>query len=295
MSFALRLTAGLVTAAAAAVVLFQAERPPMDSIQRGYRGTGMDEIYNPRLLAKQVAANQIPATLPFLGDAGPKAGTIYKNVKVLNDVSVGEFTRLMASVTTWVAPTQGCAYCHDTNDMASDALYTKIVSRRMFQMVRHINGDWKTHVAATGVTCYTCHRGQPVPPNVWFNDPGQAQAGGFAQTPAGKNHPALAAGATSLPFDPYTPFLEQNNEIRVVSQTALPTGDRTSDLCADDEFLPVAGRQLHVLPQHAVVHGLGPKLTAARDGVVRHSDGARPEHELPGSAAHGVSESASGR
>ena len=40
------------------------------------------------------------------------------------------------------------------------------------------------------------------------------------------------------------------------------------DLCADDEFLPVAGRQLHVLPQHAVVHGLGPKLTAARDGVV---------------------------
>jgi photosynthetic reaction center cytochrome c subunit len=228
MSFALRITAGVATVAVAAVLLFQTERPPMDSIQRGFRGTGMEEIYNPRLLAKQVAANQVPATLPFLGDAGPKAGTIYKNVKVLNDVSVGEFTRLMASVTTWVAPTQGCAYCHDTNDMASDALYTKVVSRRMFQMVRHINGDWKTHVAATGVTCYTCHRGQPVPPNVWFNDPGQTQAGGFAQIPAGKNHPAAAAGATALPFDPYTPFLEQNHDIRVVSQTALPTGDRTS-------------------------------------------------------------------
>jgi photosynthetic reaction center cytochrome c subunit len=228
MSFSLRLTAAGIALAATAVVLFQAERPPMDSVQRGYRGTGMDQIYNPRFLAEQVAANQIPGTLPPLGNAGPTAGTVYKNVKVLNDVSVGEFTRLMASMTTWVAPAQGCAYCHDTNDMASDAVYTKVVARRMVQMVRHINSDWKPHVAATGVTCYTCHRGQPVPANVWFNNAGPVQAGGLAQTPAGKNHPALAAGATSLPFDPYTPFLEQDHDIRVVSQTALPTTDRHS-------------------------------------------------------------------
>ena len=26
--------------------------------------------------------------------------------------------------------------------------------------------------------------------------------------------PSAAAGATALPFDPYTPFLEQDNEIR---------------------------------------------------------------------------------
>ena len=228
MSFALRLAAGGFALATVAVVLFQTERPPMDSVQRGYRGTGMAEVYNPRALSKKADENKIPASLPYLGDAGPKAGTIYKNVKVLNDVSVGEFTRLMASITTWVSPTQGCAYCHDTNDMASDALYTKVTARRMIQMVRHVNTDWKPHVAATGVTCYTCHRGQPVPANVWFNDPGPVQAGGLAQIPAGKNHPALAAGATSLPFDPYTPFLEQNNEIRVISQTALPTTDRQS-------------------------------------------------------------------
>jgi photosynthetic reaction center cytochrome c subunit len=200
----------------------------MDSVQRGYRGTGMEEIYNPRILSEQIAANKVPGSLPYLGDAGPKAGAAYKNVKVLNDVSVGEFTRLMVSMTNWVAPAQGCAYCHNTNDMASDALYTKVVARRMLQMVRHINTDWKAHVAETGVTCYTCHRGQPVPSNIWFNNPGPVQAGGQAQTPAGKNHPAPAAGETSLPFDPYTPFLEQNNEIRVVSQTALPTTDRQS-------------------------------------------------------------------
>lgn len=228
MSFAVRLAAGGFALAAIAVVLSQTERPPMDSIQRGYRGTAMDEIYNPRMLAQKSAENKIPASLPYLGDAGPKAGTTYKNVKVLTDVSVGEFTRLMASITTWVAPTQGCAYCHDTNDMASDALYTKVTARRMIQMVRHINADWKPHVAATGVTCYTCHRGQPVPANIWFNNPGPEQAGGLAQVPAGKNHPAVAAGETALPFDPYTPFLEQTNEIRVVSQTALPAADRQS-------------------------------------------------------------------
>ncbi len=60
MSFALRLAAGGFALAVVAVVLSQTERPPMDSIQRGYRGTGMDEIYNPRMLAKQVAANKIP-------------------------------------------------------------------------------------------------------------------------------------------------------------------------------------------------------------------------------------------
>jgi len=227
-AFPLTLAAGVATLAVAAVVLSQTERPPMNSVQRGYRGTGMDEIYNPRLLAQQVAANKVPASLPSFGGAGPTAGATYKNVKVLGDVSVGEFTRLMASITTWVAPAQGCAYCHDVNNMAADTVYTKIVSRRMIQMVRHINRDWTTHVAATGVTCYTCHRGQPVPVNVWYNNPGPVQAGGFAQVPAGKNHPAEVAGETALPFDPFTPFLEHDSDIRVVSGTALPTTDRQS-------------------------------------------------------------------
>jgi photosynthetic reaction center cytochrome c subunit len=228
MSFALRLTIGGIVVAAAAVILSQSERPPMDSIQRGYRGTGMDQIYNPRILAKEVVANKIPASLPPLGTGGPKASAVYKNVQVLGDVGVGEFTRLMASITTWVTPTQGCAYCHDVTNMASDSVYTKVVARRMLQMVQHVNTDWKDHVAETGVTCYTCHRGQPVPTNIWFNNPGPPQAGGFAQTPAGKNHPTTVAGDSSLPFDPFTPFLEQDKDIRVVSQTALPAADHQS-------------------------------------------------------------------
>jgi photosynthetic reaction center cytochrome c subunit len=228
MNFALRLVAGGAVLATAAVILFEAERPPMDSIQRGYRGTGMQQIYNPRIVANELAANQIPESLPPMPDDGPKAGAVFKNVKLLGAEGVGDFTRLMASMTTWVAPEQGCAYCHDVNDMASDALYTKVVARRMIQMVQHVNADWKTHVAETGVTCYTCHRGQPVPANIWFHNPGPVQAGGMAQGPAGKNHPTAIAGDTALPFDPFTPFLEDDADIRVISQTALPGTDHQS-------------------------------------------------------------------
>ena len=70
MSFALRLAAGGAVLATAAVVLLTTERPPMESIQRGYRGVAMQQVYNPRIVADTLADNQIPASLPRLPDAG---------------------------------------------------------------------------------------------------------------------------------------------------------------------------------------------------------------------------------
>ena len=204
------------------------ERPPVGGIQHGFRGTGLVYIYDPRSMATLVAANQIPPSVPYAGNEGPQARTVFKNVQVLGDVSSGEFIRLMVSMTKWVAPTQGCAACHDVAHFERDTLYTKVVARRMLQMVRHINTDWTVHVAQTGVTCYTCHRGQLVPPNVWFNNPGPLQASGFAQNPAGKNHPNDVAGGSALPLDPYTPFLEGTHDIRIQSTTALPDADHHS-------------------------------------------------------------------
>jgi photosynthetic reaction center cytochrome c subunit len=204
------------------------ERPPMETVQRGYRGLAMSEVYNPRFLEAKREENKIPVSLPRLPDVGGKAGTVYKNVQVLKDVSVGNFTRLMASMTTWVAPVQGCAYCHDVNNMASDGLYTKVVARRMLQMTQNINANWKSHVAETGVVCYTCHRGNPVPQNVFYNDGGPRQSTGYAAAPIGKNHPAFRAGITSLPLDPFSPFLEGDANIRVQPQQALPGTDLSS-------------------------------------------------------------------
>jgi len=103
-----------------------------------------------------------------------------------------------------------------------------VVARRMLEMTRHINADWKVHVADTGVTCYTCHRGNNVPSNVWFESPEAQAITGVLGNPAGQNKPAPDVGLASLPNDPFTPFLQGAENIRVVGTTALPEGNRTS-------------------------------------------------------------------
>jgi photosynthetic reaction center cytochrome c subunit len=93
-------------------------------------------------------------------------------------------------------------------------------------MTQDTNANWKDHVADTGVTCYTCHRGQPVPEYVWVTDPGPRQASGLA--PTGQNTAAKSVAYSSLPYDPFTPYLMQDNDIRVIGQTVLPQGNRKS-------------------------------------------------------------------
>ena len=213
----------------AATLLAGCERPPVDAVQHGFRGLGMVELYNPRTLAAQAPLNAVPPSTDPAPAGGPRAKDVFKNVQVLGDLSVAEFTRTMAAITEWVAPQQGCAYCHGNNeDLSLDNHYTKVVARRMLQMTRHVNTDWKTHVAATGVTCFTCHRGQNVPPNTWFTAPPQRQASLMTGNDAGQNVPAKSVGLTSLPYDPLTPFLLDKQAIAVVGPTALPSGNRQS-------------------------------------------------------------------
>ena len=118
--------------------------------------------------AERLASNKAPPPLPPVPNDGPRATETYKNVKVLTDVSAAEFMRLQVALTAWVSPKQGCAFCHEGENYASDAKPTKNVARVMLQMTRHLNADWSNHMAGAGVTCYTCHRGQPVPAQVWF-------------------------------------------------------------------------------------------------------------------------------
>jgi photosynthetic reaction center cytochrome c subunit len=166
--------------------------------------------------------------LPPASADGPKAGKVYQNVKVLGDLSVAQFTQLMVSMTNWVAPTEGCAYCHNPANLAEEGKYTKVVARRMIEMTQHINSGWKNHVAETGVTCYTCHRGKPVPEQIWFKEPPQANGADFIGGRAGQNLAAKSVGLSSLPSDPFTPFLLDSLDIRVNGDTALPSGNRHS-------------------------------------------------------------------
>jgi len=209
-------------------LLVGCERFPMDSVQHGYRGTGMVQVYNPRILETQDALNTAPATIPAASPDGPKAKTLYKNVQVLGDLSGGEFIRLMTAMTAWVSPQESCIYCHNPANFAEDSKYTKIVARKMIQMTRQINSEYKNHVAETGVTCYTCHRGNPVPQQVWFTLPDQNKGADFIGDLAGQNTPGKLVNLSSLPTDPLTPYLLDDKPIRVNGTTALPTGNRQS-------------------------------------------------------------------
>ncbi|MDJ0868352.1 MAG: photosynthetic reaction center cytochrome PufC [Myxococcota bacterium] len=222
-----RRTIRALLAASLAVALGGCERPPVDVEQLNFRGLGTEQVRNPRAFDRALAANQAPEPLPPAQPGGPPASTVFQNLRVLGHLSSYEMTRVMGAITTWVAPQQGCTYCHAGGNFASeDAPYTKAVSRRMLQMTMRINSAWKAHVGDTGVTCYTCHRGQVVPANVWSADPGPRSAKGRLGYRAAQNTPALGVGLTSLPYDPFSAFLKQkeSEEIRVQSASALPRG-----------------------------------------------------------------------
>ena len=219
-----------------------------ESYQMGAPGVGMEVVKTRQQLHDQVAANAVPAPLPAASQDGQLAVNAYKNVQVLGNLSSGEFTRLMTAMTIWVAPDNGCAYCHaperdangtivrdsdgyiqaDLKNMQSDELYTKRVARRMLQMTQHINGDWQDHVKGTGVTCYTCHRGQPVPTNIWFDTPSDEGGDRVIGRKADQNAPAVNAGLASLPSTFFRPYLAGDENIRVQATEAIGSEDRSS-------------------------------------------------------------------
>ena len=213
----------LLASAMVGVLLAGCERPPIVVSQTGFRGTGMQQNYNPRTLATQVALNTAPvAADPIAPRPGaPTAGSVYQNVKVLGDLNLGEFVRTMNAMTEWVAPEQGCTYCHVEGNFADESKYTKVVARRMLEMTKHINADWKSHVAETGVTCYTCHRGKNVPAQIWFKPVPGKSAGGAMADNSGQNKPSKSVAYTSLPFDPFSEYLLNDKSIRVNGKEAL--------------------------------------------------------------------------
>ena len=220
----------VMAAVLASALLAGCERPPMETTQTGYRGVAMGQVSNPRITGPITAAQVLPDPIPAIPSPpdSPLAKDSFKNVQVLGDLPAGEFTRTMLAITAWVSPKQGCAYCHAAGeDLSSDKLYTKVVARKMLQMTRHINADWQNHVSTTGVTCYTCHRGEPVPAKLWFTDPGARRAGGAAADSGGHNHPSMAAGLTSLNLDPLSSYLLGNAPIRTEGTAALPVSMKT--------------------------------------------------------------------
>jgi photosynthetic reaction center cytochrome c subunit len=211
----------------AALALAGCQIGPKETQQTGYRGTGINQVVTKASLEKAAKANYIPPP-PYALETrdGPLATSQYKNVQVLTDISADEFNRLMASITEWVAPAeQGCNYCHNPENMASDEVYQKVVARRMLQMTRAVNTNWTSHVKQTGVTCWTCHRGNGVPIYNWAAvapDPKKLMGNTH-----GQNRPDPVTAYSTLPRDIFSPYLLGAKNIRVGSQQAYGKGIET--------------------------------------------------------------------
>jgi len=213
--------------------------PPVDNKQTGFRGTGMVQIIDRDRAVKLQAAN-VPPPSPYDPDpTGPRAKETYPGLQLLGDLSSDQLLRLMTSMAEWVAPEQGCAYCHNVENMADDTMYTHKVARRMIQMTRTINAEWKPHVGQTGVTCHTCHRGNPVPKNIWFAEPGPgpiAGNSGWVGWRNGQNVVTKTSNSTSLPYDYASDYLLKDNKIRVHTLTALPSGNKASIMDTESTY-----------------------------------------------------------
>jgi len=215
--------AAVVAAIALLLAVFGGcQRSPVE--QRGLRGQGMVQWSGTQAAPAQDELNQVPKPLRKVSAKGPTAAEVYQNVQVLGDLSKAEFARLMLSFKSWVASEEGCNLCHNAPDYASDEKYAKQVARAMIVMTRHINTDWTTHVKGTGVTCYTCHRGQAVPTKVWFAVPEPRLSGFVVRSPAIRP-PTPAAARSAPPADPLSDFLLNEKPIRVVGLTPLNSGN----------------------------------------------------------------------
>ncbi|MGP1281504.1 MAG: photosynthetic reaction center cytochrome PufC [Parasphingopyxis sp.] len=204
--------------------------------QTGYRGTAMAEID----LVSGTAAGEVPAPPYELPEpSGRTAGEVYENVQVLADVSVEEFDYLMAAITEWVSPVEGCNYCHNPANLASDEVYTKDVARRMIQMTQNVNANWADHVRQTGVTCWTCHRGNAVPEAVWTMPAADRRV--RAGNRNGQNAPDPITAYASLPTRSLARFFASDagepGDIRVASATMFPTAaNRLTTMETEDTY-----------------------------------------------------------
>ena len=143
----------------------------------------------------------------------------------------------------------------------------------MLQMTRHINTDWKTHVArrpaspATPATAAS-RAGEHL---VQRSGPARRRRRMARQPRRPEHRPYAMVGLTSLPNDPFTPFLrERRRDPRHLDDGAARTAAPPSIKQTEGTYglmmhmSQALGRQLHVLPQHPLVHSSGTQSTPQR-------------------------------
>ncbi len=200
-----------------------------DSFQTGPRGTGMSvvayesDIVTPDpSVAGYVSADPVP---PQPGDQ--LARDAYPDAEpALGDLTQANYDRLVTAMRAWTGI---------PDLFAGEENYQTVVARRMIEMTQTLNDDWGGHTnwsGEAGVNCYTCHRGEPVPSEVWFSiTPVTRATAGWASV---QNRATVQSQFTSLPSDALETFLVEGAQIavhdleaRVPRDPSLPTWQDT--------------------------------------------------------------------
>jgi len=82
----------------------------------------------------------------------------YKNIQLLKGLPADRLTSIMFAFKSSLGV--DCTYCHIKDQFEKDDKSTKQMARKMITIVRDANAK----LGAARVNCFTCHRGQPRPP-----------------------------------------------------------------------------------------------------------------------------------
>ncbi|MEQ8256619.1 MULTISPECIES: photosynthetic reaction center cytochrome PufC [Roseovarius] len=184
----------------------------VDSLQTGPRGTGMSVPEFKSDLGEPdpgIAGYMATRSDPVVPQGGEElAGDARENVPPgLEGLTVENYDRLLAAMRQWT----GIPNLFE--DMDS---YQTSVGYTMIGMTQNLNENWDGHVNANkevGVTCYTCHRGQPVPSDIWFDiSPVNERVEGWG---AVQNRVTPLSSYTSLPSDALQTYLVDGESIKV--------------------------------------------------------------------------------
>lgn len=152
-----------VTIAAFMVIVGQPFKT--NSLQTGPRGTGMsvpefiNEVQAPDpTLAGYLRRDQITEE----DIAGVSEQALQNVPPALDGIPEDQYAELIVAMRSWTGIPD---LMEDQDNYQTQIAYT------MVGMVQSLNDDWLGHVqsnAEVGVNCYTCHRGQAVPSEIWF-------------------------------------------------------------------------------------------------------------------------------
>ncbi len=87
------------------------------------------------------------------------AGSKFKNVTALTEMPADQMGKVMNIMSASLGV--DCQFCHDKTDFSKEDVAHKSVGRQMIEMTLELNK--RSFRGRSEVTCYTCHRGQPVP------------------------------------------------------------------------------------------------------------------------------------